>query len=147
MPARERKLSYLHQYRKPSAMERIVAAGSYIFPLLGFIFIIITALMKKEMKPFLKYHIFQSIFIAFALWILLSGLGFAMHLLSYIPGIKTVVSMITFFLNMPLFLGFSVVTLVYFLFVLYLVVGALRGSDSFVPWVSNIIKANLRGQY
>lgn len=103
--------------------------------------------MKKEMKPFLKYHIFQSIFIAFALWILLSGLGFAMHLLSYIPGIKTVVSMITFFLNMPLFLGFSVVTLVYFLFVLYLVVGALRGSDSFVPWVSNIIKANLRGQY
>lgn len=128
-------------------MERIVAAGSYIFPLLGFIFIIITALMKKEMKPFLKYHIFQSIFIAFALWILLSGLGFAMHLLSYIPGIKTVVSMITFFLNMPLFLGFSVVTLVYFLFVLYLVVGALRGSDSFVPWVSNIIKANLRGQY
>lgn len=140
-------MSYLHQYRKPSAMERIVAAGSYIFPLLGFVFIIITALMKKEMKPFLKYHIFQSIFIAFALWILLSGLGFAMHLLSYIPGIKTVVSMITFFLNMPLFLGFSVVTLVYFLFVLYLVVGALRGSDSFVPWVSNIIKANLRGQY
>lgn len=140
-------MSYLHQYRKPSAMERIVAAGSYIFPLLGFIFIIITALMKKEMKPFLKYHIFQSIFIAFALWILLSGLGFAMHFLSYIPGIKTVVSMITFFLNMPLFLGFSVVTLVYFLFVLYLVVGALRGSDSFVPWVSNIIKANLRGQY
>lgn len=128
-------------------MERIVAAGSYIFPLLGFVFIIITALMKKDMKPFLKYHIFQSIFIAFALWIVISGFGLAMHLLSYIPIVKTGISMLTFFLNMPLFLGFSVVTFAYFLFVAYLVIGALRGSDSFVPWVSNIIKANLRGQF
>lgn len=127
-------------------MEKLVASASYVFPLVGFIFIIISALMKKDMKPFLRYHIFQSIFISFALWLIITGLGFAMHLLSYIPIIKNMVSILTFFLNMPLFLGFSVVTFVYFLFVVYLIIGVLRGSDSYVPWVSDIIKANLRGQ-
>lgn len=127
-------------------MEKLVAAGSYIFPLIGFIFIIIAALMRKDMKPFLKYHIFQSIFIAIALWIIISGLGFAMNILSYIPIVKTVVSMVTFFLNTPIFLGFSVVTLIYTLFILYLIFGVIRGSFSYVPWVSDIIKSNLRGQ-
>ena len=127
-------------------MEKIVAVLSYIFPLIGFIFIVIAALAKKDMRPFLKYHIFQSIFIAFALWVIFSGLGFLFHLLSYIPIINTIVSMLTFFLNTQLFLGFSIITILYFLFILYLIIGALRGSDSYVPWVSDIIKTNLRGQ-
>lgn len=139
-------MSYPYQNRTPSAMEKLIAAGSYIFPLIGFIFIIIAALMRKDMKPFLRYHIFQSIFIAFGLWIIISILGFAMDLLSYIPIVKTVVSMVTFFLNTPIFLGFSVVTLIYTLFILYLIFGVVRGSDSYVPWVSDIIKSNLRGQ-
>ena len=127
-------------------MEKIVAVLSYIFPLIGFIFIVIAALAKKDMRPFLKYHIFQSIFIAFALWVIFSGLGFLFYLLSYIPIINTIVSMLTFFLNTQLFLGFSIITILYFLFILYLIIGALRGSDSYVPWVSDIIKTNLRGQ-
>ncbi len=127
-------------------MEKLIAAATYVFPLVGFVFIIIAALMKKDMKPFLKYHIFQSIFIAFALWLILTGLSFAMNILSYIPLVKNVISMVTFFLNMPLFLGFSVITFIYFLFILYLILGVLRGVYSYVPWVSDIIKANLRGQ-
>lgn len=102
--------------------------------------------MKKNMKPFLKYHIFQSVFIAFALWLVISGLTFAMNLVSHIPVIKNIVGIITFLLNTPLFLGFSVVTFVYFVFVLYLILGVIKGSDSYVPWVSDIIKTNLRGQ-
>lgn len=102
--------------------------------------------MKKDMKPFLKYHIFQSIFIAFALWLILTGLGYAMNILSYIPIVKNILGMITFFLNTPLLLGFSVITLIYTFFVLYLIISALAGKDSYVPWVSDIIKENLRGQ-
>lgn len=139
-------MPYTLNYRNPSFLEKLIAAATYVFPLVGFIFIIIAALMKKDMKPFLKYHIFQSIFIAFALWLFLTGLSFAMNILSYIPLVKNVISMITFFLNMPLFLGFSVTTFIYFLFILYLILGVLRGVYSYVPWVSDIIKANLRGQ-
>lgn len=139
-------MSYPSRYKTPSAIEKLIAIASYIFPLIGFVVIIITAIMKKDMKPFLKYHIFQSIFIAFALWLIISGLTLAMNLVSYIPLLKNVVGIVTFFLNTPLLLGFSVVTFVYFIFVLYLIIGVLRGSDSRVPWVSDIIKSNLRGQ-
>ena len=134
------------RYNSPSLFENLVASASYIFPLVGFVFVIITALLKKDMKAFLKYHIFQSIFIAFTLWIVVSGLGFLMKFVSYIPGVKNVVGIITFFLNTPLFYGFSIITFLYFLFVIYLIIGVLRGSDSYVPWISDVIKTNLRGQ-
>ncbi len=134
------------RYNSPSLFEKLVASASYIFPLVGFVFVIITALLKKDMKAFLKYHIFQSIFIAFTLWIVVSGLGFLMKFVSYIPGVKNVVGIITFFLNTPLFYGFSIITFLYFLFVIYLINGVLRGSDSYVPWISDVIKTNLRGQ-
>ncbi|CDC19091.1 MAG: hypothetical protein V8R83_00345 [Candidatus Gastranaerophilaceae bacterium] len=134
------------RYNSPSLFEKLVASASYIFPLVGFVFVIITALLKKDMKAFLKYHIFQSIFIAFTLWIVVSGLGFLMKFVSYIPGVKNVVGIITFFLNTPLFYGFSIITFLYFLFVIYLIIGVLRGSDSYVPWISDVIKTNLRGQ-
>lgn len=127
-------------------MERLISAATYVFPLIGFVFIIIAVLMKKDMKPFLKFHIYQSIFIAFALWLLVTGLGFALGLVSYIPVVKNIVSMITFYLNLPLFFGFSVITLVYFIFLVYLITGALIGRKSYVPWVSDIISVNLRGQ-
>ncbi len=139
-------MSYIHRAR-PSIFEKLVAVLTYIMPLVGFVFIIIGALMRKDMKPFLRYHIFQSIFIAFLLWIVTAGLGYAMNFISFIPGVKNLVSMVTFFLNTPLFYGFSVITFLYFLFVLYLIIGVLRGTDSYVPWVSDIIKTNLRGQF
>lgn len=133
-------------YQTPSILERLISAATYVFPLIGFVFIIIAVLMKKDMKPFLKFHIYQSIFIAFALWLLVTGLGFALGLVSYIPVVKNIVSMITFYLNLPLFFGFSVITLVYFIFLVYLITGALIGRKSYVPWVSDIISVNLRGQ-
>ncbi len=134
------------RYSSPSLFEKLIAAVTYALPLVGLAFIIIAYLMKKDMKPFLKYHIFQSIFIAFALWLILTGLGYAMNILSYIPIVKNILGMITFFLNTPLLLGFSVITLIYTFFVLYLIISALAGKDSYVPWVSDIIKENLRGQ-
>ena len=133
-------------YQTPSILERLISAATYVFPLIGFVFIIIAVLMKKDMKPFLKFHIYQSIFIAFALWLLVTGLGFALGLVSYIHVVKNIVSMITFYLNLPLFFGFSVITLVYFIFLVYLITGALIGRKSYVPWVSDIISVNLRGQ-
>lgn len=134
------------KYASPSLFEKLIAAASYIMPLVGLAFIIIAYLMKKDMKPFLKYHIFQSIFIAFALWLILTGLGYVMNLLSFVPILKNILGMITFLLNTPLLLGFSVITFIYTLFVLYLIISALAGKDSYVPWVSDIIKENLRGQ-
>lgn len=137
---------YPRNQAEPSFIEKLISALSYIQPLIGFIFIIIAALMKKNMKPFLKFHIFQSIFIAFTLWIVVTGLTYAMNLVSYIPVVKNIVGMITFFLNTPILLGFSIVTFVYFVLIAYLIIGVIRGTYSYLPWVTDIIKTNLRGQ-
>ncbi len=137
---------YPRNQAEPSFIEKLISALSYIQPLIGFIFIIIAALMKKNMKPFLKFHIFQSIFIAFTLWIVVTGLTYAMNLVSYIPVVKNIVGMITFFLNTPILLGFSIVTFVYFILIAYLIIGVIRGTYSYLPWVTDIIKTNLRGQ-
>ena len=127
-------------------MEKLIAAATYIFPLIGFVYLVIAALMKKDIKPFLKFHIFQSIFLAFTIWIVVAGITFAMNLLSYIPLVKNIVGMVTFLLNTPILFGFSVVTCVYLLFLVYLVIGVFKGTYSYIPWVTNIIKANLKGQ-
>ena len=133
---------------KPFMIERIVAALSYItMGFAGFIWLILGIFTKAQLRPFMQYHIFQSIFIAFLIWLIVSALGFAMHLISYVPIVKTIVSMVTFFLNTPLFMDFSIVSLLYFLLILYLIIGVIRGSDSYVFWVSDIIKTNLRGQF
>lgn len=137
---------YPRNQAEPSFIEKLISALSYIQPLIGFIFIIIAALMKKNMKPFLKFHIFQSIFIAFTLWIVVTGLTYAMNLVSYIPVVKNIVGMITFFLNTPILLSFSIVTFVYFILIAYLIIGVIRGTYSYLPWVTDIIKTNLRGQ-
>jgi hypothetical protein len=139
-------MSYTNKMRTPSPIEKIIAIGSYIFPMVGFVIIIIVALMKKDMKPFLKYHIFQSIFIAFGLSIIAYGLTLLMNMLSAIPVVKNVISFVTFYLNTPIVLGFSVITTIYFIVIMYLIIGVIRNSDSYIPWVSDIIKANLRGQ-
>ena len=49
-------------------IERIIAPLSYItMGMVGFIWLIIGLFTKARLKPFLQYHIFQSIFIALAL--------------------------------------------------------------------------------
>lgn len=127
-------------------MEKLIAAATYIFPLIGFVYLVIAALLKKDIKQFLKFHIFQSIFLAFTIWIVVAGITFAMNLISYIPIVKNIVGIVTFLLNTPILFGFSVVTFVYLLFIVYLVIGVFKGTYSYIPWVTNIIKANLKGQ-
>ena len=56
-----------------------------------------------------------------------------------------IICAITFFLNTPLLLGYSVIGFLIFLVLLYLAIGALMGRYSYFPWVSDIIKGNIRG--
>ncbi len=54
---------YNNSYRlnpdKPYFMEKLVSALSYLtMGFVGFIYLVIVILTKKNLKPFLKYHIF-----------------------------------------------------------------------------------------
>ena len=70
----------------PFMVERIVAALTYLtMGMVGFIWLIIGLFTKARLKPFLQYHIFQSIFISLGFAVLSILIGWISNLLSFIP--------------------------------------------------------------
>ncbi len=126
-------------------IERLVAALSYLtMGFAGFIWLIIGIFTKSPLRPFLQYHIFQSIFISIAYFLLCYILGFILNILSYIPFINTLTAQITFYLNTPLFGVYSIIQIFIYSIVLYLTVTSFMGQYSRFPWISDIIDQNIR---
>lgn len=130
---------------EPFLIEKIIAALSYItFGFVGFFWLLLGIFTKNSLRPFLKYHIFQSIFISIAYFLLGQLLGLVMNILSVIPVISQLVLQFTFYLNAPLVFGFSVINLAIYAIIFYLVATSLQGQFSYLPWISEIIQANVQ---
>lgn len=126
-------------------IERIIAVLTYITAgWVGFIWLLIGIFTKNTIRPFLKYHIFQSIFLSFTYLILSIFLKLIMNILSVIPFLNQLVMRLTWYLNMPLILDYSLINLTIFGIVFYLAFTSFQGQYSYIPWVSDIIKANVR---
>lgn len=129
---------------KPFLIERIVAALSYItMGFAGFIWLILGIFTKSQLRPFTQYHIFQSIFLSIAYFLLSIMCGFVLNILSFIPFINRLVAQITFYLNTPLFGQYSLIQTVVYAIVIYLAVTSFMGQYSRFPWVSDIIDQNI----
>ena len=134
-----------NRYQQPLLMEKIIAALSYVtFGLVGFVWLLIGIFTKNNLRPFLKYHIFQSIFISFAYMIISLFLGLIMNILSIIPLVNQLVLQFTFYLNAPILLGFSLIQALVYAVIFYLVLTSFQGKYSYLPWVSDIIKINVK---
>lgn len=128
----------------PYMIEKIIAALTYLtMGMVGFIWLIIGLFTKARLKPFLQYHIFQSIFISLAFAVLSTLISWISNLLSFIPIINRIVAQITFLLNMPLIFDYSLLQSVIYIFIIYLAVTAFIGKYSYIPWVSDIIDQNI----
>lgn len=136
------------QYRQqtgPALIEKIIAGLTYItMGTVGFVWLLIGLFTKSKIKPFLQYHIFQSIFISIAFFLLNAFLGLIMNILSFIPLVNQLVLQFTFYLNAPFLFGFSVIQALMYSVLGYLVVTSLQGQFSYLPYISEIIKANVR---
>ncbi|MDD3237942.1 MAG: hypothetical protein PHV37_07595 [Candidatus Gastranaerophilales bacterium] len=135
-----------NSYISPS--EKIIAILSYFtFGFVGFIWIILGALLKQNLKPFLKFHIYQAIFLAFGFFIVSQLLIFIINILGYIPGINVLVGAIVFFFNAAIinlpWLHLTIIQMLVLAVTIYLSAGAWNGKFSYIPWVSNIIKYNI----
>lgn len=129
---------------KPYMIERIVAALSYFtMGFVGFIWLILGLFTKAQLKPFLQYHIFQSIFISIAYFLLCMVCGFVLNILSFIPFINKLVAQVTFIFNAPLFWQYSLIQVVLYAIIIYLAVTSFLGQYSRFPWVSDIIDHNV----
>ena len=77
---------------EPFLIERIVAAFSYItMGFVGFIWLILGLFTKARLRPFMQYHIFQSIFLSIGFVLLYYIVGFISNILSIIPFINKLV--------------------------------------------------------
>lgn len=122
-------------------IERLISAASYLTAGgAGFIWLIIAALMKKHVTPFLLYHIMQSIFLSIAYFLLATFAELIYVILYRIP----LINAIPYFINMPLpfIFGLSIVQTVTTAIILYLAITAGMGLYSYFPWVSDIINQN-----
>ncbi len=128
----------------PYPIERLVAPFSYLtMGMAGFIWLIIGLFTKAKLRPFLQYHIFQSIFISLAFAVLSIFIGWLSNLASFIPFVNKLVAQINFLLNMPLFFDYSILQTIIYIFLIYLAVTAFLGKYSYIPWVSDIIDQNI----
>ena len=130
---------------KPFMIERIVAALSYItMGFAGFIWLILGIFTKAQLRPFMQYHIFQSIFISIAYFLLCYILGFLLNILSFIPFVNWLVAQTTFLFNAPLIGPYSLIQVIVYAIILYLAATSFMGQYSRIPWISDIIDQNVR---
>ena len=127
-----------------SLVERIVASLSYItMGMAGFIWLIVSLFTNLRLKPFLQYHIFQSIFISLGFTVLSLFVGFLSNILSFIPLINKLAAQIAFLLHMPMFFGYSLIQIVIYSILIYLALTSFMGRYSYIPWISDIIGQNI----
>ncbi len=122
-------------------IERIISAASYLTAGgAGFIWLIIAALLKKHVTPFLLYHILQSIFLSIAYFLLATFAELIYVILYRIP----LINAIPFFVNMPIpfLFNLSIIQTITTAIILYLAITAGMGMYSYIPWVSDIINVN-----
>ena len=106
----------------------------------GFVWLIIAAVFRKQVRSFLMYHIMQSIFISITFY-LLSILGQLVFVILYkVP----LINVVPYLLNMPIAIAFnlSLIQIVTTTIILYLAITAGMGYYSYLPWISDIIKGN-----
>lgn len=128
--------------------EKIIAILSYFtFGLVGFVWVIIGAITRQNLKPFLKYHIYQSIFLAILFFIVSHLLIFIINILIIIPVINVIAGALAYFFSVSVIdignIHLSIVRLLVLIVTIYLSLGALKGKYSYIPWVSDIIKYNI----
>ena len=134
-----------NNYEQPYFIEKLVSALSYITSgFVGFIWLLLGIFTKSRVRPFMKYHIFQSIFLAIAYFLLCQILGMLAAIISYIPFVNNAILMVAYLLNAPILFGISIIQILIYTLMVYLVVTSMQGRYSYLPWISDIIKMNVR---
>ena len=134
-----------NNYEKPYFIEKLVSALSYITSgFVGFIWLLLGIFTKSRVRPFMKYHIFQSIFLAIAYFLLCQILGMLAAIISYIPFVNNAILMVAYLLNAPILFGIYIIQNLIYTLMVYLVVTSMQGRYSYLPWISDIIKMNVR---
>ena len=126
-------------------IERVISALTYLTAgMFGFIWWIIAIILKKTVRPFLIYHILQSIFISIAYYILIELYKLIFVIFAKIPLLNSLIFSFNNLINgsISIFYGYSLLQIFTTSVILYLSVTSFMGMYSYIPWVSDIINRN-----
>lgn len=125
-------------------VDKLISIATYLtMGLAGFIYLIIITLQKATMKPFLKYHIMQSIFVSILLYVITLIAQIIVGVARHVPFVNDIIATMLGILMGPLVFGFSVLNALVVCLIIYLCIGAIRSKYSYIPWVSDNIKQML----
>jgi len=125
--------------------EKIIAAASYLTTgIIGFLWVIISHVTGSKIKSFLRYNIYQSIFLAVLYYVFNLIMNILVGIVVKVPFIGSLVYSVYFYLfNFKMIMGYSIIDFVIFTAILYLVLTSLSGKISRLPWVSDVVKSML----
>lgn len=125
--------------------DRIISVISYVTAgWVGLIYMVILYFVGKPASLFLRYNIFQSIFISFFYFLLCMIFGFISNILLQIPLINALVSWFILLFNRPVIFEYSAIQSFVMGLFIYMTVMALMGKFPRVYWVSRIIDKSVR---
>lgn len=127
--------------KKPYPIERLLSVATYLTAGgVGFVWLIIAAFLRKQVAPFLMYHIMQSIFLSIT-YVLATILANMLLVIIYrVP----IINIIPVLLNTPIeiMFGLSLIQALTTSVILYLAITSGMGYYSYLPWFSEIVKGN-----
>ncbi|MBO5385796.1 hypothetical protein J6A64_05720 [bacterium] len=135
----------MRKRRSVGIVDRLVAFLSYITAgWFGMIYCIVLFIAKKMPSRFVRYNVFQSIFISLLYFVLSFGFGLILKFLSYIPFLNYLVATITFQFNRPVLFDYSLIQVFMIGLTIYMAMISLLGRRPRVFWVSRIIDNSVR---
>ena len=135
----------MRRRRSVGIVDRLVSFLSYVSAgWFGMIYCIVLFIGKKMPSMFVRYNVFQSIFISLLYFVLSFGFGLLLKFLSYIPFLNYIVATITFQFNRPVFFDYSFIQTFMIGLTIYMAVISILGRRPRVFWVSKIIDNAVR---
>ncbi len=106
----------------------------------GVIYFVYLYLRKKVPSRFLRYNVFQAIFISLLFFLVSEVVEIMCNFLSVIPIIKVIVLFFVFIFNRPVLFQYSLIQVFIIGLFLYMALWSLMGRYPKVVWVSKIIQ-------
>lgn len=107
----------------------------------GLIIFVIMYFAKKKTSKFFTFNVFQSIIIAFTIFVIGMGWAILFNLLSQIPFIQLLVSWIDLIFNRPIIISRSITEIIVGTIIIYCAGFSLLGRYPIIYKVSSLIKS------
>ncbi len=128
-------------------IEKIISFLSYAtMGIVGFIWLIIAHLLKRKIKYFLLYNIYQSLIISISLAIfkILADILFMLiskiHFLDFIVAVINLVLSIKIIRFQSLGFSFNIIELIIFILLSYICIGILLGRIFYIPYLTDFMQ-------